>query len=187
MKRALLLTIALGLLFCVDVNAQMVGATNNQNRAYTTYVGRSVGCSYGLSAVTSLGFNNDGWNSYQYTYGVWLDGGYNLTPQLYVGASLGLQIREETMGYKYRPGRLLADVRYYFTPEASTLFVDLRMGVKIDDPLGEYGRAELGVGYTFNNHFEIAAGLENEMWDATSGFGQLIRTKGLFIRAGYRF
>lgn len=108
-------------------------------------------------------------------------------PQLYAGVSLGFQVRRETYGDVENAPRLLFGARYFFSPAVESFFVDGRFGAQIDDPFEKYGRTELSLGYIFANHLEISAGLENEMWDALDGFGEFVRTKGFFVRVGYRF
>lgn len=198
MKRIIILAAAF-LLLAFSANAQMVGSTNNANANYGRYnSGTRSGWSYGLSAVGSLGFKADTWGTYKNSAGIWAEGGYNVTSQFYMGAALGVQVRKElgsywdgyeyaTQYYKHTAPRLLFGARYYFSPQPNSMFVDGRFGVQIDDPFDEYGRTELGVGFAFGNGFEVAAGLENEMWDALDGFGEFVRTKGFFVRVGYRF
>ena len=186
MKRIIILAAAF-LLLAFSANAQMVGSTNNSNYGRYTVSGARSGWSYGVSGVLSKGFNNDDWNSYQYSYGLWAEGGYYILPQLYAGVSLGFQVRRETYGDVENAPRLLFGARYFFSPAVESFFVDGRFGAQIDDPFEKYGRTELSLGYIFANHLEISAGLENEMWDALDGFGEFIRTKGFFVRVGYRF
>ena len=198
MKRIIILAAAF-LLLAFSANAQMVGATNSQAYQSRRYVSRDrIGWSFGLSALGSMGFKGDAWESYKNSVGIWADGGYNITSQFYMGVALGFQARTEVTtyydGWQYVPTtsphnapRLLFGARDYFSPQPNTMFIDGRLGVQIDDPFDEYGRTELGVGFAFGNGFEVAAGLENEMWDALDGFGEFIRTKGFFVRVGYRF
>ena len=183
----------------ISANAQMVGATNNQATRTANYSsGNRAGWSYGLSAVGSMGFKGDAWESYKNSVGIWADGGYNITSQFYMGVALGFQARTEVTtyydGWQYVPTtsphkapRLLFGARYYFSPQPNTMFVDGRFGVQINDPFDEYGRTELGIGFAFGNGFEVAAGLENEMWDALDDFEDAVKTKGLYVRIGYRF
>ena len=183
----------------ISANAQMVGATNNQALRTNNTVSRDrAGWSYGLSAVGSIGFKGDDWDSYKNSVGIWAEGGYNITPQFYAGVALGLQVRNQKDSYwdgysyvpyyyKYKAPRLLFGARYYFSPQPNTIFVDGRFGVQINDPFDEYGRTELGIGFAFGNGFEVAAGLENEMWDALDDFEDAVKTKGLYVRIGYRF
>lgn len=183
----------------ISANAQMVGATNNQALRTNNTVSRDrTGWSYGLSAVGSIGFKGDDWDSYKNSVGIWAEGGYNITPQFYAGVALGLQVRNQKEAYwdgysyvpyyyKYKAPRLLFGARYYFSPQPNTIFVDGRFGVQINDPFDEYGRTELGIGFAFGNGFEVAAGLENEMWDALDDFEDAVKTKGLYVRIGYRF
>lgn len=198
MKRIIILAAAF-LLLAFSANAQMVGATNSQTSGprYQTSSVRS-GWSFGLSALGSMGFKGDAWESYKNSVGIWADGGYNITSQFYMGVALGFQARTEVTtyydGWQYVPTtsphnapRLLFGARYYFSPQPNTMFIDGRLGVQIDDPFDEYGRTELGVGFAFGNGFEVAAGLENEMWDALDGFRDFVKTKGLYVRIGYRF
>ena len=198
MKRIIILAAAF-LLLAFSANAQMVGATNSQSSGprYQTSSVRS-GWSYGLSAVGSIGFKGDAWESYKNSVGIWAEGGYNITPQFYAGVALGLQVRNQKDSYwdgysyvpyyyKYKAPRLLFGARYYFSPQPNTMFVDGRFGVQINDPFDEYGRTELGIGFAFGNGFEVAAGLENEMWDALDDFEDAVKTKGLYVRIGYRF
>lgn len=67
------------------------------------------------------------------------------------------------------------------------MFIDYRAGVDALEPLEDYGRKELGLGFKLARGWEIAAGLDNEVWYATGGPGELFKYKGLYIRAGYRF
>ena len=83
--------------------------------------------------------------------------------------------------------RLMAGVRYFFFNSASSLFADYRAGINVAGPLSKYGRSELGLGYIWNNNWEVAAGLENELWNATDSFSELVKSRGFYVRLGYRF
>ena len=114
MRKALVLLV-LSLACCPFAHAQMVGATNsNHGGGYGVSGTRLAGWSYGLSVVASHGVGGNDYDYYNGTYGIWGDAGYNITPQWYVGASLGLQIRKERSGKKSKT-TLSVSLRFFFT------------------------------------------------------------------------
>ena len=191
MKRYII--IALLLLFSLGTSAQIVTSTSRAKIVSKTTNDRE-GLSYGAFFGGSFGFKqaeNDA--SYAATQALWGDLGYYFSPNIYAGGALGLVHREvsdydQTL-YGIDPFaiRLLAGVRYLFSSMDNTLFVDYRAGVNVVAPLEQFGRAELGVGYLYNNSWEATIGLENEFWNATGGFNEIIKSKGFYIRLGYRF
>ena len=189
MKRLVVLVALLFVSF--GVSAQIVTSTS---RIKTQTIPNRDGLSYGVGVAGSFAFDQpDEWMTYSNTMGVWGDVGYYFSPHFYAGGSLGIQYRdlndasEGSILHKPIVLRLLGNVRYLFSSEANTLFVDYRAGVNVANPFEDYGRAELGVGYLWNNTWEITAGLENELWNALDGFSEIVKSKGFYIRLGYRF
>ena len=195
MKRYITI-IALLALCVAGVQAQIVGATNSSSPEKTNkgMFARN-GWSMGASATGSIGFGN-----VSFAAGAWGDVGYHFSPLFYVGGSLGLHCYEhndhftDSLGYYHDGGinkkfslMLLIGPRVYFSSSKDSFFLDARFGFNVTDPLGDYGRYELGVGYTSKNRFEVTAGLENARWYATGGANEFIKSKGVYIRVGYRF
>ena len=182
MKKIVL--IALLCMMSIGASAQLVSSTSSM-RIKRKAADRAE-WSYGVSAIAAKGFKEI---EYDFSGGLWLDGGYYFTSQFYAGASLGLQYCDvaDYYGGAYSSVKFLLGVRYLFSPEENTLFADLRAGVNVANPFRDYGRYELGIGYMLHNHFEITIGIENERWDALDGPEYLTQVNGAFVRLGYRF
>ena len=174
-------------------SAQIVTSTSHAKIISKTTSDRE-GLSYGAFFGGSFGFKLDENEArYAATQALWGDLGYYFSPNFYAGGALGLVHREvsdyDQMLYGIDPFavRLLAGIRYLFSSQDNTFFVDYRAGVNVVAHLDQFGRAELGVGYLYNNSWEATIGLENEFWNALGGFNEIFKSKGFHIRLGYRF